>query len=421
MKNLLFVISTFWVLNVNAQSYLITFAGTGASTTVNSVEVENLTAGTSLTLNGDDILSLTSTVGIAEIGDDIPSRMRIYPNPMKDNSMLLISAPEAGDATISVYDITGKVLAQINCYIESYELEFVLSGLSKGFYVINVKGDTYQFSGNLISNAQSSRTISIQRIGEHLTVEKKTLKLDSKGLSATVEMQYTAGDMLKFTGKSGVYSTVLTDIPTQDKLISFEFISCTDGDNNDYPVVKIGTQTWMAENLKTTKYNDGADIPLVVDNTEWSNLITPGYCWYDNEEATYKDTYGAIYNWYAVNAGKLCPTGWRAPTDAEFTTLITYLGGETPAGRKLKETGTTHWYSPNFATNETGFTALPGGFRSGAFGAFDAIKNGGEFWSATDDGSATDAYSYSLWYDAWNFWRGYGPKKSGISVRCLRD
>ena len=117
----------------------------------------------------------------------------------------------------------------------------------------------------------------------------------------------------------------------------------TDDDGNVYHSVTIGTQVWMVENLKTTKYNDGTSIPLVTDATDWHNLLTPGYCWNNNDEATYKATYGALYNWYTVNTGNLCPTGWHVPGDAEWTTLTTYLGGEDVAGGKLKEVGITHW------------------------------------------------------------------------------
>jgi len=138
----------------------------------------------------------------------------------------------------------------------------------------------------------------------------------------------------------------------------------SDIDGNVYNTITIGTQIWMKENLKTTKYNDGSSIPLVTDNTAWINLSTPGYCWYNNDAATYKSAYGAMYNWYTVNTGKICPPNWHVPTDTQWETLITYLGGKIIAGGKMKETGTAHWTSPNIgATNETGFTALPGGYR----------------------------------------------------------
>ena len=118
----------------------------------------------------------------------------------------------------------------------------------------------------------------------------------------------------------------------------------------------------MAENLRTTKYNDGTPIPQVTDAAAWSNLMTPGYCWYNNDAAKYKETYGALYNWYTVNIGNLCPSGWHVPADTEWMVLTAHLGGEKISGGKLKETGTLHWDKPNLrATNETGFTALPGG------------------------------------------------------------
>jgi uncharacterized protein (TIGR02145 family) len=134
-----------------------------------------------------------------------------------------------------------------------------------------------------------------------------------------------------------------------------------DVDGNVYNTVTIGAQVWMAENLRTTKYNDGTSIPLVTDSTKWSDLSTPAHCWYNNDKASYKATYGALYNWYTVATDNLCPTGWHVPTTAEWQILKDYLGSSVDGG-KLKESGTTHWKSPNKgATNESGFTALPGG------------------------------------------------------------
>jgi uncharacterized protein (TIGR02145 family) len=195
--------------------------------------------------------------------------------------------------------------------------------------------------------------------------------------------------------------------------------SITDKDGNVYTSVTIGTQIWMVENLKTTKYNDGTDIPLVTDNTAWSNLTTPGYCWYNNEIAN-KTPYGALYNWYAVNTGKLCPTGWHVSTDAEWTTLTTFLGGESIAGGKLKEIGTVNWKSPNTgATNETGFTALPGGRRTSTY-LFDAIEVFGNWWSSSVS-SDVDAFARMMRNDNSSFLMWFSFKCNGLSVRCLKD
>ncbi|OFY38428.1 MAG: hypothetical protein A2X01_18820 [Bacteroidetes bacterium GWF2_35_48] len=196
----------------------------------------------------------------------------------------------------------------------------------------------------------------------------------------------------------------------------------TDIDGNVYNTVIIGTQIWMAENLNVTKLNDGASISLVTDNTAWSNLSTPGYCWYNNDQTTYGNTYGALYNWYTVNTGKLCPTGWYASSGADWEALITYLGGGSVAGGKMKETGTTHWSSPNTgATNESGFTALPGGRRNGSSGLFSDINNTGNWWSALSYNSGS-AYFASIYNTASSLSSGSSayPKTFGYSVRCLK-
>jgi uncharacterized protein (TIGR02145 family) len=197
-------------------------------------------------------------------------------------------------------------------------------------------------------------------------------------------------------------------------------ITITDIDGNIYNTVQIGTQLWMKENLKTTRYNDNTVIPNVTDDATWGGLSTGAYCWYNNEAPTYKNIYGGLYNWYAVNTGKLCPTSWHVPTDAEWTILTTFLGGESVAGGKLKETGTAHWTSPNTgATNETGFTALPGGYRY-YLGAFGSIANFGYWWS-TSEYNATYAWFRYFRYDGDNVIILNWQKGTGFSIRCLRD
>ena len=198
--------------------------------------------------------------------------------------------------------------------------------------------------------------------------------------------------------------------------------SVSDVHGNVYHTVTIGTQTWMSENLKASKYNDGTDIPLVSDSAEWSNLTTPGYCWYKSEQNGYGNTYGGLYNWYVVETGKLCPTGWHVPTDAEWTTLTDYLGGLSVSGGKLKEKGAIHWLSPNTgATNLSGFTALPGAHRS-TLGKFQGIGDHGGWWSSTEDGSGK-AYGRVLQYNSnktigGTYDHGFG---GGFSIRCVED
>jgi len=194
----------------------------------------------------------------------------------------------------------------------------------------------------------------------------------------------------------------------------------SDIDGNVYKTINIGAQIWMAENLKTSKYKDGIAIPIVSDNTAWIGLTTPGYCWYNNNEAAYKDIYGALYNWYAANSGKLCPTDWHVPSETDWITLNDYLGSGYIAGGKLKETGTTHWYSPNSgATNEVGFTALPGGYRVD-IGSFNFIHSSGNWWSSTEY-SGVEAYRWFMNDDNSNLLSLLLYCQNGLSVRCIKD
>lgn len=200
--------------------------------------------------------------------------------------------------------------------------------------------------------------------------------------------------------------------------------SIKDGDGNIYQTVTIGTQVWLKENLKTTTLNDGTEIQPITDNTEWKNAITSAYCWYDND-ITNKDPFGALYNWYAVNSGKLCPKGWHVPSESEWTELVTFLGGESVAGGKLKTTGTIEggdglWKQPNVdATNETGFSALPGGMRGSAF---TDINWGGIWWTSTEYPSNLAYYFYINNYDGTVGDSDTGTSKSsGFSVRCLKN
>jgi uncharacterized protein (TIGR02145 family) len=427
MKKVLFIIAIFCVLKANAQNYLITFAGAGASVSVDNIIVENLTAGISLPLNGNDILHLTgTTTGINPVENEQPAEMKIYPNPMIDNSTLEIFPPVAGDAIISVHDITGKLITQVHNYLENNRQEFKLSGTKNGFYLINVTGNNYQFSGKLLCKGKSNGTISIEKVSNNIqTVDEKTSKMDYKGTQATVDMSYSTGDRLKLTGISGKYTTIIVDVPTTSKLVTFTFIECTDGDGNNYPVIQIGTgkslpQIWMAGNLKTTKFKDGTTpIPNVTGDAAWGVLSTPAYCWYNNEVAN-KTTYGALYNWYTVSTGNLCPTGWHVPSDTEWATFTDYLGGNKVAGDKLKETGTAHWLSPNTgATNEIGFTALPAGYRT-SNGQFNLIGHVCKCWSATENNTT---YSWSRYLDhSWaDVFRVSFLNQTGLSVRCIKD
>jgi uncharacterized protein (TIGR02145 family) len=211
-----------------------------------------------------------------------------------------------------------------------------------------------------------------------------------------------------------------TTLPEYEKDIVFNpdltYGGLTDIDGNIYKTIEIGSQVWMAENLATTRFNDGTAIPLVTSNTIWTQATNPAYSWYNNVTVAY----GALYNWFAASSGKLCPDGWHVPGDEEWTTLETYLGGSIVAGSKLKESGTLHWQAPNSgADNSSGFTAIPGGYRYYS-GVYNTITRYGYWWSSTESSTA-NAYGRDMYYGYSNLDRISSDKRSGAAIRCVKD
>ena len=212
----------------------------------------------------------------------------------------------------------------------------------------------------------------------------------------------------------------------------FGFISIaqtvTDFEGNIYNTVTIGSKILTTENLKSTKYNDGSAIPHVSDGGDWHSLMTPAYCWYNNDSVSYKVTYGALYNWYAVQTGKLCPCDWHVPSESEYDSLFSYLGGESVAGGKMKEVGFTHWISPNTgADNSSGFSALPGGGRDGYISKSPfsfTLGEVGAWWSSTEKSGGEFAFQFFIRYNSNNIsYRpdAYDDKVNGFSIRCVKN
>jgi uncharacterized protein (TIGR02145 family) len=240
-------------------------------------------------------------------------------------------------------------------------------------------------------------------------------------ISGTPATAGTATFSIVFGGKICAINLIVNDNVQQPT--SGYGSNITDKEGNSYKTVYIGTQQWMAENLKVSKYNDGTTIPNVTDDAQWANLTTGAWAYYNNDAAN-NAKYGKLYNWYAVspttNGNKnVCPTGWHVPTDAEWTVLIDYLGGTSVAGGKMKEVGTTSWSSPNTdATNTSLFTGLPGGLAND--GNYDLIGGLGYWWSSSENGTYGAWFRYLSAYKG-NAYRDDDYKRAGFSVRCLRD
>ena len=403
--------------DIFSQDIFLSFAGTGASTTVASVRIENLVQNTSKEINGTDILHLMGTItGIDPLSPN-KDKISFSPNPMTDYTSMMIELATAGETFITLFDNSGRKIADKKNILSKGQHIFRIEGLNEGIYIARISTPIYTYSGKFFCTGKQPGTA---RITYENTVESADIeKSFSTGSKGDVVMQYNTGDLLKITAISGNYSTVITDIPATSKTITFTFAECMTGDNINYPVVQIGSQLWMAENLRSTLFNDGMAIENVTDDFIWSGLATPAYCWYDNQISN-KNTYGALYNWFVVGSGKICPLGWHVPSDAEWGTLITYLGGETLAGGKLKETTAAHWLSTNLnVSNSTGFTARPGGHRYYA-GPFGNITWDG-FWWSTDEGPATYGWYMNMNHGYNTVSRSNYYKKNGASIRCLKN
>lgn len=229
-----------------------------------------------------------------------------------------------------------------------------------------------------------------------------------------------------------VFSSTYNPVLFLNTISGYKVFICTqttpgfiDLDGNEYDTVTIGTQEWIVQNLRVTQYSDGSLIPVYTDNDDWINDFIGGMCYYNNDTAN-KEIYGGLYNWFAVDKGLahferygIKEEGWRVATADDYTTLSVYLSSS--VGGKLKEEGTTHWLTPNLgATNESGFTGLPGGFRDAGGGSFSNLTRDAIFWTATED-DAFNAFYRNLNYNSVTFAVAAPDKHYGFSVRCVRD
>jgi uncharacterized protein (TIGR02145 family) len=225
---------------------------------------------------------------------------------------------------------------------------------------------------------------------------------------ATNEVGTNYGDQLVFTTQGEMGPQPCPDVPT-----------VTDVNGNIYNTVKIGNQCWMKENYKAINYSDSQPVSHFQDSMSWVSAGVGAYCYYNNDSAQYADEYGALYNFYAIESGTLCPEGWKVPQILEWLILTDYLGGDHVAGGKMKEAGTDYWLAPNTgATNQSGFTALPGGIRLGDDSNFTAMNEGGAWWMNYDDG---DTFLLYTSYDSDSLFSEGATRQFGVSVRCVKE
>ncbi|MFO8055587.1 MAG: FISUMP domain-containing protein [Bacteroidales bacterium] len=199
-----------------------------------------------------------------------------------------------------------------------------------------------------------------------------------------------------------------------------DYGSVSDVDGNTYKTRKIGSQTWMVENLKTTKFNDGAGIPNVTGKNEWKNLSSAAYSWYDNDKSSYSRKCGALYNWYAVEQGKLCPNGWRVARDSEWKELVDFLAGEgheAEQGKVLRST--SDWNDGKNGSDDYYFNGKPAGFRHVSDGGFYAIGTNAQWWTSSESYEG-EAWFYAIYHTGTDIRLKSEAHEQGHSVRCIK-
>jgi len=424
------------------QNISVTFTGTGAATQIDSVKATNLRTNQSVALPGNETLVLTVNTGIPSVSE-LTDMGIVYPNPFSGRATFSTVVQKPQSIYLKVQNFVGQVVAQTKVWVQPGDNEFDVSVTIAGIYMVTLTTDQGAASYKVICTDASESENRIQYLGSGSNIHNNLSQIGLKSAQTAYTLGYTLGDIIHYRCKSGIFTTIMTDSPTSSKNYDVEFAACSDPDAKNYSIVKIGTQTWMAENL--------AYLPSVGPSNTGSGSLKHyyvyGYQGTDINEAKAMSNYtifGVLYNWPAAMDGAsssnsvpsgvqgACPQGWHLPSDEEWKILEKNLGmnnydantegGQRNSGyvgRKLREAGTTHWISPNtYANNYSGFTALPGGGR-GSW-SFDGLGYG-TFVQSASEYDASFAWNRFLGYDNDGVGRSYGYKRDGYSVRCVKD
>jgi uncharacterized protein (TIGR02145 family) len=412
MKRLSLCLFLIGALGASAQNFLITFAGEGTSNEVVTVEANNLSTGETLVLSGGDTLNLTGPVGTSSYPISEKDEVTISPNPFNESSLITFASADKQNVLVEIFDLLGTAEYRQSFLLEQGVNTLEVSGLSKGTHLLRFSSKYANRTVKAISTGQSTGQPKVLLIGN--SAGKSNVKARLKSGREKIEMLYHTGDQMLYKGISGIYSTIITDVPESSKVIGFVFIPCTDADSNNYTTVQIADQRWMAENL-----NVGQEI--LGKWNQANNNINEKYCYEDLVENC--NLYGGLYQWHEmqkfeyISVQGICPENWRIPTVEELNQLAENLGGLSVAGGKLKETGEEHWATPNTdATNSSGFSALPGGMRTWSK-TFSDLSSKGGYWSVTRHGDLSPVVS--LTSETGEVTVNDMSRDEGYSVRCI--
>ena len=386
-------------------------------------------AGANVILKSFGLNDTTGIDGEFLITDAVTENQTKQPNILHTvkilNGLLFINAQKESLIEVVIYTPQGRVVSKIRETVCSGTNSITLPHIGDGIYFYHIKIDNNKF---VLKNNSVGRTIT----GTAITTNGLTVVANSISVLTVVKLGYWDQEIIiENTNISGV-EIKLTARPNM----------VIDIDGNVYYTIEIGTQEWMISNLRTTRYNDGSPIPMITNDTAWTKLITPGYCYYNNiTDIDSIKRYGALYNWYAIEPGdqrKIAPSGWHVPTRGDFDTLKNYLitngfnWDGTTEGNKIAKSLASNagWEEPDTGigsvgkdlskNNRSGFTAFPSGYRFFFYGDFCGIGRYTHWWSSTSN-TETWAWVGFISYEYVGFGISVNNKRAGDSVRLIRD
>lgn len=353
-----------------------------------------------------------------------------YPNPFSPTTIIAYELGKPSYIKIEIYNVLGQRVKTLFDGYQSSSGHVIWNATNDmghtvpaGVYICSMQAAGMKKNNKMLLLNEGHSRNHAAHVNQHIAQISGGHEL-SKLMSNQYKLEITGENIASYIQRDlTIIANMTVDIAVKRTL--------TDIDGNVYKTVKIGNQWWMAENLKVIRYRNGESIRNVTSNSEWRNLTTGAYCSYDNNEANVA-IYGRVYNWFAVNDKRnIAPEGWHVPSDAEWKQLEIHLGMSsteadradwrgTDEGGKLKEAGFAHWISPNAgATNESGFSALPGGYRN--YTGYSHVMGGSAyFWSSSEDDTSSAWYRFLYHFYA-DIYRSYFSKECGFSVRCVKD
>jgi uncharacterized protein (TIGR02145 family) len=428
-------------------SLIFTADNNGQQVPLNSILIENLTQGGDTTLYAPDtVLLLDYVIGMEEVSDFSGNGFSLsqnYPNPIEGKTTIELLLNESEKVVVTVSDVMGREVASQEFPLEQGIHSFNFYPGRESLYFLTARADQQTRTIKMFNFPTDANASGYCKLGYN--GQQKTGAGDYKSGNALNNFVFDLGDMLKITSFTDQGERVITSSPSGDQTYYFHYSgdpcpgapTVTDIDGNVYNTVLIDNQCWMKENLKTTTYRNGTSIPEVKDSTEWSNMTTGAYVWYDND-ISWKEKYGALYNWFtAIDSNGLCPLGWHVPPQDDWDVLFGLIGNvQQPIFNVLKScrqvnselggscnTNDHPRWDPDdddYGTDDYGFAGLPGGRRN-TNGPFLLQGSHGYWWTSTLDSLNMAWLEYLYCASGFVYIGVTNAKQAGFSVRCLRD